>query len=75
MRSKTCRNGAFAPAAMLALALMRTAQAQTLTGRALMHAASLAGGPTSGPFAGSNPYGTNQRQFVKRHALQGLSGV
>lgn len=73
MRSKTCRNGAFAPAAVLAL--IGTAQAQTLTGRALMHAASLAGGPTSGPFAGSNPYGKNLRQFVKRHAVQGFSGV
>lgn len=47
----------------------------TLTGWAAMPAATFADGPTSGRFAGANPYGTNLPPYVGRQPVQGFSGV
>jgi len=47
----------------------------TLTGWALMPAATFADGPTSGQFAGPNPYGTNLPPFAAKQPVQGFSGV
>ena len=61
----------------LAAALLwgHTAQAQVLTGWAQMPAATFSDGPTSGQFAGPNPYGSNLPPFLNRQPVQGFSGV
>ncbi|MBT9486990.1 MAG: esterase-like activity of phytase family protein [Rubrivivax sp.] len=51
------------------------AHAQVLTGWAQMPAATFADGPTSGQFAGANPYGTNVPPYVGQQPVQGFSGV
>jgi hypothetical protein len=48
---------------------------QVLTGWALMPAATFADGPTSGQFAGANPYGTNLPPYTGLQPVQGFSGV
>ncbi|MBK1613298.1 PEP-CTERM sorting domain-containing protein [Rubrivivax gelatinosus] len=58
----------------LAAALAPAAQAQTLTGWALLPAATFADGPTSGQFASPNPYGTNLPPFAGQ-PVQGFSAV
>jgi hypothetical protein len=47
----------------------------TLTGWALMPAATFADGPTSGQFAAANPYGTNLPPYAAKQPVQGFSGV
>lgn len=49
--------------------------APTLTGWAMLPAATFADGPTSGQFAGANPYGTNLPPYVGLQPVQGFSGV
>lgn len=68
MKIRTC---AWAAAMLLACG----AQAQTLTGWALMPAATFADGPTSGQFAAPNPYGTHLPPYVGQQPVQGFSGV
>ncbi|MBQ0957943.1 esterase-like activity of phytase family protein [Ideonella sp. 4Y11] len=68
MTIKTC---AWAAAMLLACG----AHAQTLTGWALMPAATFADGPTSGQFAAPNPYGTHLPPYLDQQPVQGLSGV
>ena len=58
-----------------AIACTGLAQAQTLTGWAQLPAATFADGPTSGQFAGPNPYGTNLPPYVAQQPVQGFSGV
>ncbi len=58
-----------------ALLLLGSAQAQTLSGWALMPAATFADGPTSGQFAAPNPYGTNLPPFFNQQPVQGFSAV
>ncbi|WP_425257934.1 esterase-like activity of phytase family protein [Rubrivivax sp. RP6-9] len=62
---------------LLAAAALLTAgaQAQTLSGWALLPAATFADGPTSGQFAAPNPYGTNLPPFIDKQPVQGFSGV
>jgi hypothetical protein len=67
-------------AVLYGLVFVVTAQAQpvdapTLTGWAKLPAATFADGPTSGRFAGPNPYGTNIPPYVNRQPVQGFSGV
>lgn len=47
----------------------------TLTGWATLPAATFSDGPTSGRFAGANPYGSNVPPFVGRQPVQGFSGI
>jgi hypothetical protein len=47
----------------------------TVSGWALMRAATLADGPTSGQFAAPNPYGTNLPPYPGKQPVQGFSGV
>ena len=49
--------------------------APTLSGWAMMPAATFADGPTSGQFAAPNAYGTNLPPFVNKQPVQGFSGV
>jgi hypothetical protein len=63
------------PAALALLLITGSANAQVLTGWAQMPAATFADGPTSGQFAGPNPYGTNLPPFFNRQPVQGFSGV
>ena len=49
--------------------------APTLSGWALMPAATFADGPTSGQFAAPNPYGTNLPPYLHQQPVQGFSGV
>lgn len=63
------------PALAAALLLAGSAHAQTLTGWALMPAATFADGPTSGQFAAPNPYGTNLPPYVGQQPVQGFSAV
>lgn len=66
----------FARAALAAvLVLAAGAEAQTLSGWATLPAATFAEGPTSGQFAGPNPYGTHPPPYVGRQPVQGFSGV
>jgi hypothetical protein len=58
-----------------ALLCAAAAQAQVLTGWAQMPAATFSDGPTSGQFAGPNPYGSNLPPFANRQPVQGFSGV
>jgi hypothetical protein len=51
------------------------AATSTLTGWALMPAATFSDGPTSGQFAGNNPYGSNPLPLVDLQPVQGFSGV
>lgn len=55
--------------------LAGAAQAQTLSGWAILPAATFADGPTSGQFIGPNPYGTNLPPYVGQQPVQGFSGV
>lgn len=57
------------------LSLCAAAQAQTLSGWAIMPAATFADGPTSGQFIAPNPYGTNLPPYVNQQPVQGFSGV
>ncbi|MBN8488511.1 MAG: esterase-like activity of phytase family protein [Burkholderiales bacterium] len=68
MKIRTC---VWAAAMLLACG----AQAQTLTGWALMPAATFTDGPTSGQFASPNPYGTYLPPYVGQQPVQGFSGV
>lgn len=47
----------------------------TVSGWALMPAATFAQGPTSGQFAAPNPYGTNLPPYPGKQPVQGFSGV
>lgn len=58
----------------LAAAFAPATQAQTLTGWALLPAATFADGPVSGQFASPNPYGTNVPPFAGQ-PVQGFSAV
>ena len=49
--------------------------APTLSGWALMPAATFSDGPTSGQFAAPNPYGTHLPPYLNRQPVQGFSGV
>ena len=62
-------------AALAALALPAIAASNTLVGWAMMPAATFADGPTSGQFAGANPYGSNLPPYADRQPVQGFSGV
>ena len=67
-------------AAAAALMLAVTAQAQgvdapTLTGWAMLPAATFSSGPTSGQFATANPYGSNLPPYVGKQPVQGFSAV
>lgn len=62
-------------AAAIALFATGAAPAQTLSGWARLPAATLADGPTSGQFAGPNPYGTNLPPYADQQPVQGFSGV
>jgi hypothetical protein len=60
--------------------LLHSAQASpksvpTLSGWALMPAATFSDGPTSGQFAAANPYGTHLPPYVNKQPVQGFSGV
>jgi len=59
----------------LAALLAGTADAQTLTGWAMMPAATFADGPTSAQFAAPNPYGTNLPPYLNEQPVQGFSAV
>jgi len=66
-------------AVLAAIALTGAAHAgfddSTLTGWAMMPAATFADGPTSGQFAAPNPYGTNLPPYMNKQPVQGFSGV
>jgi hypothetical protein len=65
-------------AALLALAahlVPAAAFAAELTGWAQLPAATFADGPTSGQFAGANPYGTNVPPYAGLQPVQGFSAV
>ncbi len=47
----------------------------TLTGWASMAAPTFSDGPTSGQFAGANPYGTNLPPYIGKQPVQGFSAV
>ncbi len=47
----------------------------TLTGWAMMPAATFSDGPTSGQFTNNNPYGTNPVPYLNAQPVQGFSGV
>jgi hypothetical protein len=47
----------------------------TLTGWAVLPAATFSDGPTSGRFAGANPYGSNAPPYAARQPVQGFSGI
>lgn len=64
-----------AAATLAALALTGAVHAQTLSGWAIMPAATFSSGPTSGQFIGPNPYGTNLPPYLGKQPVQGLSGV
>jgi hypothetical protein len=65
-----------AVAAWLALAFAGQAHAQaTLSGWAMMPAATYADGPTTGQFAANNPYGTNPLPLLNKQSVQGISAV
>lgn len=66
---------ALATACLGAHAAPSAAAANTLIGWALMPAATFADGPTSGQFAGPNPYGSNPPPYVDRQPVQGFSAV
>jgi hypothetical protein len=67
-------------AALAGLCVATAAKAQpvdapTITGWAVLPAATFSDGPTSGRFAGANPYGTNLPPYARRQPVQGFSGV
>lgn len=65
-----------AAAALAALPVVASPAAQpTLTGWAVLPAATFADGPTSGQFASANPYGTNLPPYAGQQPVQGFSGV
>jgi len=66
-----------AAAALLFIASSHAAPlgAPTLSGWALMPAATFSDGPTSGQFAAPNPYGTNVPPYAGKQPVQGFSGV
>jgi hypothetical protein len=67
---------AFSLAAFSAFGFVAQAQAQaTLSGWAVMPAATYADGPTTGQFATNNPYGTNPLPLLNKQSVQGISGV
>ena len=49
--------------------------APTLSGWAMMPAATFSDGPTSGQFAAPNPYGTNVPPYAGKQPVQGFSAV
>jgi len=71
MKTKTM----FPAALAAAFALATGAQAQTLTGWAIMPAATFSDGPTSGQFAAPNPYGTHLPPYMNEQPVQGFSAV
>jgi hypothetical protein len=61
-----------------ALAVVSAGQAHaqaTLSGWAVMPAATYADGPTTGQFAANNPYGTNPLPLLNQQSVQGVSAV
>lgn len=65
-------------AALTTLLIAPAAQAagsNTLTGWALMSAATFSDGPTSGQFGINNGYGTHQAPYLNLQPVQGFSGV
>lgn len=64
-----------AAAAALVLTAGAHAAGPTLTGWALMPAATFSDGPTSGQFIAPNPYGTNLPPYLGKQPVQGFSGV
>jgi hypothetical protein len=63
-------------ASTLALVSVDQAHAQaTLSGWAVMPAATYADGPTTGQFATNNPYGTNPLPLLNKQSVQGISAV
>lgn len=58
-----------------ATTLPALAAGNTLVGWAGLPAATFADGPTSGQFAGANPYGTNVPPYANLQPVQGFSGV
>src|SRR5262245_23145399 len=65
----------FAPPLLASLLFAGTAQAQELTGWAIMPAATFSDGPTSGQFITPNPFGTNLPPYVNKQPVQGFSAV
>ncbi len=53
----------------------RDVAAPTLSGWAMLPAATFASGPTSGQFAAPNPYGTHLPPYLAKQPVQGLSAV
>lgn len=64
-----------AAAAGLCLFGVAHADEATLTGWAVMPAATFADGPTSGHFIAQNPYGTNTAPYLNQQPVQGFSAV
>ena len=62
-------------AALSLAAGLAQADTATLTGWAMMPAATFADGPTSGQFAAPNPYGTNIGPWLNLQPVQGFSAV
>ncbi|MED5619817.1 esterase-like activity of phytase family protein [Ideonella sp. BN130291] len=77
-RSPRHARGALVSAALLLCSLQAQAdphKVPTLSGWALLPAATFADGPTSGQFAAPNPYGTHLPPYVDKQPVQGFSGV
>lgn len=74
-KSRFTRLTALAAAAGLCLCGVARADVNTLTGWAIMPAATFADGPTSGQFIAQNPYGTNTAPYLNQQPVQGFSGV
>lgn len=66
---------ALATAGLHAQAAAPSPTVNTLIGWAKMPAATFADGPTSGQFAGPNPYGSNLPPYVDLQPVQGFSAV
>jgi hypothetical protein len=66
---------AAAASLFIASSLAAPPGAPTLSGWAMMPAATFSDGPTSGQFAAPNPYGTNVPPYAGKQAVQGFSAV
>lgn len=69
------RNASLAVLVASAMTSLTANAASTLVGWAIMPAATFSDGPTSGQFAGPNPYGTNLPPYINLQPVQGFSGV
>src|SRR5262245_58474885 len=74
-QEETMRLAPYVLAPIAASLFAVAAHAQVLTGWAIMPAATFADGPTSGPFIGPNPFGTNLPPYANRQPVQGFSAV